>query len=64
MLWTLFASAAYCSYLYPHMKYYEVTPEAVGYLTLRLVFFFLAAMVVNRFSQFNRSRNIAPRGTV
>jgi len=51
LLWTLIASAAYCSYLYPAMQEYELTPEAFGYLALRILFFFLAAMVVNRFSQ-------------
>jgi signal transduction histidine kinase len=51
LLWTLFASAAYCSYLYPAMQEYELTPEALGLLGLRILFFFLAAMVVNRFSQ-------------
>ena len=51
LLWTLLASAAYCSYLYPAMQEYELTPEAFGYLALRILFFFLAAMVVNRFSQ-------------
>ncbi len=51
LLWTLFASAAYSSYLYPAMQEYELTPEAFGYLALRILFFFLAAMVVNRFAQ-------------
>ncbi len=51
LLWTLFASAAYCSYLYPAMQEYDLTPEAFGYLALRILFFFLAAMVVNRFAQ-------------
>lgn len=51
LLWTLFASAAYCSYLYPAMLEYELTREAFGYLALRIMFFFLAALVVNRFSQ-------------
>ncbi len=51
LLWTLLASAAYCSYLYPAMLEYEITPEALGYLALRILFFFLAAMVVNRFAQ-------------
>src|ERR1039457_3360744 len=51
VLWTLIASAFYCSYLYPAMQEYELTPEAIGYLALRILFFFLAAMVVNRFSQ-------------
>jgi two-component system, NtrC family, sensor histidine kinase HydH len=51
LVWTLIASAAYCSYLYPAMQEYELTPEAFGYLALRVMFFFLAAMVVNRFAQ-------------
>ena len=51
LLWTLFASAAYCSYLYPAMLEYELTPEGFRYLALRIMFFFLAAMVVNRFAQ-------------
>jgi two-component system sensor histidine kinase HydH len=54
LLWTLIASAAYCSYLYPAMQEYEITPEALGYLALRILFFFLAAMVVNRFAQQSR----------
>jgi two-component system, NtrC family, sensor histidine kinase HydH len=54
LLWTLLASAAYCSYLYPAMQEYELTPEAFGYLALRIMFFFLAAMVVNRFAQQSR----------
>ncbi len=54
LLWTLFASTAYCSYLYPAMQEYELTPEAFGYLGLRVMFFFLAAMIVNRFSQQSR----------
>ncbi len=51
LFWTLLASAAYCSYLYPAMEEYELTPEAFAYLALRIMFFFLAAMVVNRFAQ-------------
>ena len=51
LAWTLIASGAYCSYLYPAMQEYELTADAVGYLVLRIMFFFLAAMVVNRFSQ-------------
>jgi two-component system, NtrC family, sensor histidine kinase HydH len=51
LFWTLLASAAYCSYLYPAMQEFELTPEAFGLLALRILFFFLAAMVVNRFAQ-------------
>src|SRR3984893_2397858 len=31
LFWTLIASAAYCSYLYPAMQEYDLTPEAFGY---------------------------------
>jgi two-component system sensor histidine kinase HydH len=51
LLWTALASAAYCSYLYPALQEYDLTEEAFAYLALRIMFFFLAAMVVNRFSQ-------------
>ena len=54
LLWTLLSSAAYCAYLYPAMLEYELTPEAIGYLALRVMFFFLAAMVVNRFAEQSR----------
>ncbi len=54
LVWTLLASAAYCSYLYPAMQEYELTAEAFGYLGLRIMFFLLAAMVVNRFAEQSR----------
>ena len=43
------ASAAYCSFLYPALQEFEITSEDYGRLAIRIVFFFLAAMVVNRF---------------
>lgn len=52
--WTLLASAAYCSYLWPALQEYELAPGAVEELVLRILFFFLAAMVVNRFAMENR----------
>jgi signal transduction histidine kinase len=54
LLWTFLTSAAYCSYLFPAMQEYELTPEALAYLALRIMFFFLAAMVVNRFAEQSR----------
>jgi hypothetical protein len=63
LLWTLFASVAYCSYLFPALREYEVTPEGFGSLALRIVCFFLVAIAVNRFLQFERSRNDAQRRT-
>jgi len=54
LLWTALASAAYCSYLYPALQEYEITEESYGLLAIRILFFFLAAMVVNRFVVENR----------
>lgn len=54
LLWTTLASAAYCSYLYPALQEYEITREGYGILASRILFFFLAAMVVNRFVVENR----------
>jgi two-component system, NtrC family, sensor histidine kinase HydH len=49
LFWTALASAAYCSYLYPAAQDYEITADDYGRLAIRVLFFFLAAMVVNRF---------------
>jgi signal transduction histidine kinase len=55
LLWTSLASAAYCSYLYPAWQEYgEIPLDAYPLLAIRLLFFFLAAMVVNRFVVENR----------
>ena len=47
--WTALASGAYCSYLYPALQEYEITEENYELLAIRILFFFLAAMVVNRY---------------
>jgi two-component system sensor histidine kinase HydH len=52
--WTALASAAYCSYLYPAVEEYEINAESYGILAIRVLFFFLAAMIVNRFMVENR----------
>jgi two-component system, NtrC family, sensor histidine kinase HydH len=49
LFWTTVASAAYCSYLYPALQEFEIAPEDYQLLAIRIVFFYLAAMVVNRF---------------
>ena len=49
LLWTSLASAAYCSYLYPAVQEFDITAEDYGRLAIRILFFYLAAMVVNRF---------------
>jgi signal transduction histidine kinase len=55
LLWTSLASAAYCSYLFdPALKEFEISADDYGRLAIRIVFFFLAAMVINRFVVENR----------
>jgi two-component system sensor histidine kinase HydH len=56
LVWTALASAAYCSYLYPALQEFELTPDAIAQLALRIMFFFLAAMIVNRFVQESREK--------
>jgi len=52
--WTALLSATYCAYLYPALQEYDISSEGIGRLALRVVFFFLAAMLVNRFTQESR----------
>lgn len=55
LAWTSLASATYCSYLYPALLLdYDITVESYSQLAIRILFFFLAAMVVNRFVVENR----------
>jgi two-component system, NtrC family, sensor histidine kinase HydH len=54
LAWTALASAAYCSYLYPALQDYDINAESYKLLAIRVLFFFLAAMVVNRFVVENR----------
>jgi signal transduction histidine kinase len=56
LLWTGLASAAYCSYLVPALREYALTGEGVAELATRVLFFFLAAMLVNRFAVESRRR--------
>jgi signal transduction histidine kinase len=51
LLWTALASASYCAFLIPALKTYQLTwtPEGAAELAFRNLFFFLAAIVVNRF---------------
>jgi len=54
MAWTLLASALYCSFLYPAIQEYELTLAGTTELAIRILFFFLAALIVNRFAIENR----------
>lgn len=49
VLWTAITSVAYCSYLIPALEIYELTPAGLSELVMRNLFFFLAAILVNRF---------------
>lgn len=54
LFWTAVASLAYSSYLIPAHSEYEIPPEGFKLLAIRILFFFLAAMLVNRFVVENR----------
>jgi two-component system, NtrC family, sensor histidine kinase HydH len=58
LLWTSLASAAYCSYLYPALQEYTLTPMGAAELAIRIMFFFLAAIVINRFTLENRRKTL------
>ena len=59
LFWTGLASAAYCSYLIPALQEYAITGEGTAELATRILFFFLAAMIVNRFAVEIRRRAAA-----
>ncbi len=52
--WTALSSLAYCSFLIPALREYEIGTEGATVLAIRILFFFLAAMLVNRFVMDNR----------
>lgn len=54
LAWTTLASATYSAYLYPALQEFVIAPEDYGRLGIRILFFFLAAVVVNRFVIENR----------
>jgi len=55
LFWTALTSLAYCSLLIPAAFLdYEVTEEGAYVLAIRILFFFLAAIVVNQFAVENR----------
>jgi len=56
LLWTAAASIAYCSYLIPALQEYSIGDVDVSELAIRNLFFFLAAIVVNRVVTENRRR--------
>lgn len=58
LLWTALASATYLAYLIPALKTYELAPEGIPELAIRNLFFFLAAILVNRFVTENRRQTM------
>jgi len=59
LLWTTLASLAYCSLLIPVLPWvirdeYDITAEGWAYLALRVLFFYIAAVLVNSFAVENR----------
>ena len=57
LFWTFLSSAAYCSYLIPALEDYELTASGATELAIRILFFFLAAIVVNRFVEETRRQS-------
>ncbi len=56
LFWTALASAAYLSFLLPALQEFELTTSGATELAIRVLFFFLAAVVVNRFVMEYRSQ--------
>jgi signal transduction histidine kinase len=55
LAWTAAASLAYLSLLYPaFLESNEITPEGYSILAIRVLFFFVASVLVNRFAVENR----------
>ena len=57
LIWTAVTSLAYLSLLIPALQdveNYELTSEGISVLTIRVLFFFIAAILVNRFVMDNR----------
>src|SRR5436305_169566 len=51
LFWTTLASATYSAYLFdPEVRQYEIAAESYWLLAIRVLFFYLAAMLVNRFA--------------
>ncbi len=54
LAWTTAASLAYLSLLFPALQESDISPEGYGILAIRVLFFFVAAVLVNRFAVENR----------
>ena len=56
LAWTTLTSAAYWSFVLWELNEYELTGEGAAELAIRSLFFFLAAIIVNRFVTENRQQ--------
>src|SRR5882672_2521365 len=54
LAWTTAASLGYLSLLFPLLKEYELESAGESILTIRILFFYVAAILVNRFAMENR----------
>lgn len=54
LAWTTLASLGYLSLLYPALQEYELDSAGKTILTIRILFFYVAAFLVNRFAMENR----------
>lgn len=54
LAWTTAASLAYLSLLIPALQDYELTSSGASVLTIRVLFFYIAAVLVNRFVMENK----------
>jgi signal transduction histidine kinase len=54
LAWTTAASLAYLSLLYPALQDSDIAPEGYSILAIRVLFFYVAAILVNRFAVENR----------
>jgi two-component system, NtrC family, sensor histidine kinase HydH len=54
LAWTTVASLAYLSLLLPALQEVDLTPEGKGILAIRVLFFYIAGILVNRFAVENR----------
>jgi len=56
LAWTALTSAVYCSFVVWALAEYEIVPETVTELAIRILFFFLATIIVNPFVTENREQ--------
>src|SRR6201987_5342640 len=56
LVWTTLTSLAYCAFLIPALQEHEFTTEGATDLATRILFFYIAAVIVNRFASENRKQ--------